>query len=114
MGRMGYGVHLMVYPALLGLYNFWWIPKGEADAVAQKKQDFEDLSKAKQVDPDLFNPFTPIPFHNNPELKYVYAGIRMKDYVNENHINVNDYVWKNFHNSYDHDNKKTYMWNWTA
>ena len=72
------------------------------------------MAKAKVVDPDYFNPFTPIPFHNNPELKYVFADINMRKYVNENHINVKDYQWKNYHDSYDHGNKKTYLYNWTS
>lgn len=72
------------------------------------------MSKAKAVDPDLFNPFSPIPYHNNPELKYVFSHIKMKDYVNENHINPKEYVWKGFTNSFDHNDEKTYMYDWVA
>ena len=72
------------------------------------------MAKAKTVDPDYFNPFSPIPFHNNAELKYVFAEVNMRKYVNENHINTKDYQWKNYHNSYDHGNKKTYTYNWSS
>jgi hypothetical protein len=26
---------------------------------------------------------------------------------------VKEYAWKNYHNSYDHNNDKTYLFNWT-
>ena len=71
------------------------------------------MPKQKPVDPDYFNPFTPIPFHNNPELKYAHAHIKMRNYINEHHINKDDYPYKNYVNSYDHGNKKTYQWNWS-
>ena len=35
-----------------------------------------------RIDPDLYNPFTPIPYHNNPEIKYGLAHIRMHGYLN--------------------------------
>ena len=74
----------------------------------------EGMAKARPVDPDLFNPFTPIPFHNNPELRYVYAHINLRKYVNEHHINTKDYIWKSYHDSYDHGSKKTYLYNWSS
>ena len=40
------------------------------------------MPKARKVDPDVFNPFTPIPYHNNPELKYAFANIKMFNYTN--------------------------------
>ena len=46
------------------------------------------MPKLIKVDPDLFNPFTPLPYHNNPELKYAFAHIKMHGYLNENQINV--------------------------
>ena len=74
----------------------------------------EGMAKARPVDPDLFNPFTPIPFHNNPELRYVYAHINLRKYVNKHHINTKDYIWKSYHDSYDHGSKKTYLYNWSS
>jgi hypothetical protein len=62
------------------------------------------MAKAKKVDPDLFNPFSPIPYHNNSELKYVFSHVNMHNYVNKNHLNVKDYVWKDYHRSFDHNN----------
>ena len=111
---MSWGTHMLFYPSCYLLYRFWWVPRSKRVAEQTHKQLMDEMCKAKPVDPDYFNPFTPIPFHNNPELKYVYADINMKNYVNQNHINVNDYYWKGFHNSFDHGNKKTYMYNWTC
>ena len=66
----------------------------------------------KKVDPDLFNPFTPLPYHNSKELKYAYAHVDMRKYIDEHtHINPENYIWKQYHDSYDHDNKRTHYWN---
>jgi hypothetical protein len=72
------------------------------------------MPKLKPVDPDIFNPFTPIPYHNNKELTYLFANVRMHNHVNQNHINPETYVWKGYHNSFDHDNKNAYLYNWTS
>jgi hypothetical protein len=113
-GRMGWGTHFLIYPISVGLYFGVYSPYKAKANQAVKDAEMAAMAKAKVVDPDYFNPFTPIPFHNNPELKYVFAEINMRKYVNENHINVKDYQWKNYHDSYDHGNKKTYLYNWTS
>ena len=113
-GRMTWGMHMLLYPGLFAGYKFLWQPYSAENARKAEQKEWDDLTPAKAVDPDLFSPFTPVPFHNNPELKYVYHGIKMKDYVNENHINTQDYVWKNFHHSFDHEGKKTHTFNWTS
>ena len=113
-GRMSYGAHLCFYPAAFLFLQYVAMPYKRASDEAAKKKEWDDMTAARAVDPDIFNPFTAIPFHNNPELKYVFAHIDMKGYVNENHINVKDYVWKNYHNSYDHNNQKSYLFNWTS
>lgn len=78
------------------------------------KDEWEQLSKAKPVDPDHFNPFSPIPFANNPELKYVFAHVNMRRHINKHHISETEYMWKNYHDVYDHGNKKTHLWNWSS
>ena len=113
-GRMSWGAHLLVYPALLGVYVFGVKPYMNESNKKQEAQEWENMPKARKVDPDLFNPFSPIPYHNNPELKYGFAHIRMHGYLNDNQINTNGYVWKGFHNSYDHDNKGAWTYNWTS
>ena len=113
LGRMSYATHLAVYPSLLGFYLYVIAPWRKSSAEAGEKAEWDSIVKAKSVDPDLFNPFTPIPYHNNPELKYVFAHVNMRNYVNKNHINTKDYVWKNYQNSFDHSNKKDYLWNWS-
>ena len=112
-GRMGYWTHMAFYPTVLSVYLLGIKPMRLASAEKAAKQDWEDLVAARTVDPDTFNPFTPVPYHNNPELTYVYAHIDMRNYVNANHINVKDYVWKSYHNSYDHGDKQTHRYNFT-
>jgi len=113
-GRMSWGTHFLAYPVAFGLYVGAYKPYAAKQEQIGKDAEMEQMAKAKTVDPDYFNPFSPIPFHNNPELKYVFADINMRNYVNENHINTGDYQWKNYFNSFDHGNKKTYLYNWTS
>ena len=47
-------------------------------------------------------------------MKYIYSGVRMKGYLDENQQNVNDYFFKGYHNSYDHGNKKQHLYNWVS
>ena len=114
LGRMGWGTHMLAYPTLLGAYIFGYKPYKAAEEEAEKARVMEDMAKAKTVDPDLFNPFTAIPFHNNPELKYVFAETNMRKFINEHHISPTSYAWKNYHDSYDHGSKKTYKYNWSS
>ena len=73
------------------------------------------MPKAIAVDPDNFQPFSPIPFHNNPELRYRYAGMNLHNYLDPvTHLNLHDYTYKAFHDSFDHDNLKTYKFNWVS
>ena len=114
LGRMSYSTHLLVYPGILGVYLYVVKPYMKKRADDQEKSEWESMPKNRKVDPDLFNPFTPIPYHNNPELKYGFAHINMHNYLNDNQINTKDYVWKAFHNSYDHNNEAAYTYNWTS
>lgn len=113
-GRMSWGAHLLAYPALVGAYVFGVKPYMANSAKKQEEQEWANMPKAGKVDPDLFNPFSPIPYHNNPELKYGFAHIHMHGHLNDNQINTKTYVWKAFHNSYDHEDKGAYLYNWTA
>ena len=114
LGRMGWGTHMLAYPTLLGAYIFGYKPYKAAEEEAEKARVMEDMAKAKTVDPDLFNPFTAIPFHNNPELKYVFADVNLRSYTNEHHINAKDYIWKGYNDSYDHGDKKVHQYNWSS
>ena len=111
-GRMSYGAHMLVYPSLLAAYVYGIAPYMERQKAEADQKEFDSLAKAKTVDPDLFSPFTPIPYHNNPELRYVFAHINMRNYINKNHINEKEYVWKNYHNSFDHNDQKSHLYNW--
>ena len=113
LGRMGYWTHMAFYPSCFMTWKFVVSPWLAARDKAAAKKEWDELIAAKPVDPDLFNPFTPIPYHNNPELTYAFAHIKMKNYVNENGINVNDYLWAGYHDSYDHNNAKQYRYNFT-
>lgn len=114
LGRMGYGAHLLFYPSLLAVYILGVKPYLASKKAADEKKEWDAIPKARKVDPDLFNPFSAIPYHNNSELKYAFANVNLHNYVNKNHINVNDYVWKSFHNSFDHGNKNAYQYNWVS
>ena len=72
-----------------------------------ERERVDQQSKVEAVDPDIFKHFTPIPYHNNKELTYLFASVRMRNHVNRNSINPETYAWKGYHNSYDHDNKNT-------
>ena len=114
IGRMSYATHLLIYPGIVAFYIYVVSPIMKKRAEDAEKHEWETMPKAAKVDPDLFNPFTPIPFHNNPELKYVFAHINMHKFLNKNHIDPGTYSWKNYHNSYDHNNKGAYLYNWTS
>ena len=73
------------------------------------------MTVAIAVDPDNFNPFSAIPFHNNPELRYRYANTKLFGYLDpKTQINLKDYTYKGFHDSFDHNNLKTYKLNWVS
>ena len=66
LGRMSYEVHLLFYPFLFGVYLFAVKPYMDRKAKRQVDEEWANMPKPRKVDPDLFNPFTPIPYHNNP------------------------------------------------
>ena len=113
-GRMSWGAHVLVYPSILAAYIFGVKPYLAQKAVAQEESEWASMPKTKKIDPDLFNPFSPIPYHNNLELKYGFAHIHLHGYLNENQINTKTYVWKGFHNSFDHNDKESHNYNWTS
>ena len=114
LGRISYGTHLLFYPLAGAAYYFFIGPEMKRRNEAAEQREWDNMPKAHKVDPDLFNPFSPIPYHNNLELKYAFANVNMHNYVNANHFNAKEYVWKNYHNSYDHNNKNEYQYNWTS
>lgn len=114
LGRLSYGAHLLVYPLLGTAYVFLISPYLKKRSEAAEKAEWDMMAKAKKMDPDYFNPFSAIPYHNNPELKYAFAHVNMHGYLNRNHINSKDYLWKSYHNSFDHNEKGSYLYNWTS
>ena len=115
MGRMSYGAHLVLYPMIGGSVYFMGSTWLKNNAEAAKKQAEESLPAYRSVDPDDFQPFSAIPFHNNPELRYRYANTKMFGYLNsENHLNARDYPYRTYFDVYDHDNSKTYKFTWVS
>jgi len=48
-------------------------------------------------------------------MRYRYANTKMYGYVDtKTHMNTKDYTYKNFHDVYDHEDKKEYTWNWVS
>ena len=113
-GRMSWGAHLIFYPSALAAYICVVKPYMKSRADEQEKSEWASMPKTRKVDPDIFNPFSPIPYHNNPEMKYGFAHIHLHNYINENQLNTKQYVWRSFHNSYDHNNEGAYLYNWTS
>ena len=114
IGRMSYGAHLALYPVFGGSGWFFWTPYSASSNAKAAAEAEAAMPKAKAVDPDNFNPFTPIPFHNNHEIRYRMASLKMINYQDKTHTNVRDYPFKSFHDSYDHSNKKAYTYNWVS
>ena len=114
-GRMGYASHLALYPALFGSLFFVYTQYSASSANKQAIADEKAMPKAQAVDPDNFNPFSAIPFHNNIELRYRYADTKMFKYLDgKTQINAKDYTYKGFHYSYDHNDEKEYTYNWVS
>jgi len=114
LGRLSYGAHLLVYPAVGIFYLAAVKPLLAKKKITDEEHTWAIMPKLREVDPDLFSPFTPIPYHNNKELKYSNAHIKMAGYINKNHINVKDYPWRSYHDSFDHSNKKVYTYDWSS
>ena len=106
-GRMSYGAHMVTTGLLVGTGYFGGSAYMKYSAESMEKQVQESLPKLRKVDPDLFNPFTPIPFHNNPESKYRFADMKLHGYLDaKTHMNLKDYAYKGFNDSFDHGDKK--------
>ena len=115
LGRVSYSTHMMLYPLIGGSIYSLYSTYSESSAAANKELLEKTMPKAAKVDPDLFNPFSPIPFHNNIELKYRYADYKMHGYINPaTHMNEKDYVFKGWTDSYDHSDKKKHLYNWVS
>ena len=113
IGRMGYASNMALYPLTAGTFYFVWKQYSTKAAVKQEAADRAVMPQAKAVDPDHFNPFSAIPFHNNPELHYRYADMKMHNYLDaKNHLNIKDYSYKGYHDSFDHDGEKEHLYNW--
>ncbi len=112
LGRMNFATYLGIYPVLGAAYFMMVKPYMAARAEKAKQDEWDALKPAKVVDPDTFSPFTPIPYHNSSEMRYALAHIKLRNFIQEAHLNEQDYVWRNYHNSFDHGNKGTYKWNW--
>ena len=105
---------MTAYPLIVLAYVYGYKPWAKSSAERAEQEAWESLKPARPVDRDIFNPYTPIPFHNNRQLKYSLDHINMFEYLNKNHINTRDYQWKQYHNLYDHDNKNSYLYNWVS
>ena len=115
LGRINYFAHVALYPLLLGTFYFGYSSYSEKGRVKAEKDAKDAMPTGRKVDPDLFNPFSPVPFHNSAELKYRFAPIRMHNYLDpKTHLNLKDYAFKTYHDSYDHEGKKQHYYNWVS
>ena len=117
LGRMTWGAHLFIYPSIYLVWSQVIMPYKTYLDEEDMKAQWAALRKKAKVDPDLFNPFTPVPFHNNKELKYYHSNLhrRTTGYI-DHHLgyNTDDFLWKDYHRSFDHDNKNGYLYDFTS
>ena len=66
LGRMSYAAHMGLYPVVFGSLYFGWTSYSKSSADAAAKYVTDNMPAARVVDPDDFQPFSAIPFHNNP------------------------------------------------
>ena len=115
LGRMSYASHVALYPIIGGSLYFLGSTYVKSSQEKGKIATREAMPVLQKVDPDNFQPFSAIPFHNNDEMKYRYANTKMYGYLNKKtHMNLNDYTYKNYHNSYDHNNEYQHLYNWVS
>ena len=115
LGRMSYATHVALYPIVGGSLYFIISSYQKSSAEAANKAEAEAMPKLNAVDPDNFNPFSAIPFHNNAEMRYRYANTNMYGYLDKKtHMNLQDYTYKSYHNSFDHDNQYQHLYNWVS
>ena len=115
VGRMSYAAHLGLYPVVGGTAFFMWSSFSASSKAAAEKVAMDTMPKNAAVDPDDFQPFSAIPFHNNPELRYRYADVKMHNYIDsKTGLNVDNYFFKGFHNSYDHNDQYKHTYNWIS
>ena len=114
-GRMNYATHLLMYPLIGGSFFFMYSSYSTKQAARAEKEIWDNMPKPRPVDPDNFNPFSAIPFHNNPENRYRYANVRMHQYVDHHtHMNLKDYAYKYYHDSFDHQSKHVHLNNYVS
>ena len=75
LGRLSYSAHFILYPVIGIPAAYLYDNKQKASAEAAIAFTQEMMPKAKDVDPDNFNPFSAIPFHNNMENRYRFANM---------------------------------------
>ena len=113
LGRMSYSAQLITYPIAGLFYMYVMKPMYDKSVEDGKKRDEAMYPKARTVDPDLYTPFTPIPFHNNFTLKAAHKDLKMFGYINEHHINPQSYFHKQYFHSFNHEDKDlSHTYNW--
>ena len=115
LGRMSYATHIALYPIIGGSVYFLGSTMIKSNRDKADVAEREAMPALLTVDPDNFQPFSAIPFHNNTELRYRYANTRLFNYLDRNtHVNLKDYTYKLYHNCYDHNNEYTHLYNWVS
>ena len=84
----------------------------------KKKQrlEEEDLKKIEypEMDIKMHSALTPVPFHHNSELLHRYEGINMYNYLNENHINEENYPYQRYYSVCDVLDHGPFIYNWSG
>jgi len=68
--------------------------------------------KTQEIDYNKFSPYTPIQYYVDPVTKYQHHHIDLVGYLNNNQVNLDNYYFKNYQDSYTEDNSKDYVRNY--
>lgn len=108
---MSHTAHLLTYPLVGLLYWKLWRPHSAQKKAAEEEAKWANLPEVPELQPELMNEFTPLPFHNNQELRYALAKINMRGYLNKNGLNVNEYMYRNYFQPCSQEDT-SYLFDW--
>lgn len=69
-------------------------------------------ARTEEIDYNRFSPYTPIQYYVDETTKYQNYHIDLVNYTNENHLNLNTYYYRNYHDSYDRSGQNNRNLNW--
>lgn len=111
IGKLNYAGVLAVYVGLGFAYLKIVSPHLKKKKEEDEKDFIDMLLPVPSLDMRLHNPFTPIPFHNNPELLFRYGNTNFHNYLNHNNINPQNYLYSEYYCT-NQPGDNSYIYNW--